>query len=80
MNLPTLMNGIPLAVQAEPYAFESTPPLRVGDEARICTPRGVFHVVLLRGTGRKRWLVNARTLRQYLREDARLKLRELREQ
>jgi hypothetical protein len=69
----TLRNGIPLAVQTGPYAFEGAPPLRVGDEARIFTLRGSFHVILLRGTGRKRWLVNAATLRRYLREDARQK-------
>ena len=75
MKTETLRNGIPLDVRWEPYSFDTTPlPIKRGDEARISTPSGSFHVVLLAGTGRKRWLVRADTLRAYLRADADLKI------
>jgi hypothetical protein len=73
----TLANGIPLLVQNEPYSFEGPPPLRRGDEATIRTAYGLVHVILLKGQGRKRWLVACAPLRRYLREDARLKLEEV---
>lgn len=77
MKQETLRNGVPLDVQLEPYEFEATPPLpiRVGDECVIRTERhGSVRVILLRGTGRKRWLVKVSTLKRYLREDARRRI------
>lgn len=71
----TLRNGVPLDVRNERYGFVGYPPLKTGDECVIETVSGKqVHVILLLGTGRKRWLVNAETLREYLRVDAQAKI------
>lgn len=75
----SLLNGVPLNVHNEMYEFVSLPPTRTGDEALIAVPSRTrpVRVVLLRGTGRKRWLVESRTLRKYLRADADRRMREV---
>lgn len=71
----TLMNGIPLDPRVEPYEFITNPPFRTGDEALIRTPsRREVHVIWLRGTRRKRWLVEVPTLKAYIAEDQRRKI------
>jgi hypothetical protein len=61
----TLRNGIPLDVRTEDYSFDTMPPQLTGHETRIRTPDGKVHrVILLRGTRRKKWLVDVAQLRR----------------
>lgn len=65
----TLRNGVPLAPRTEGYVFLQPPPVRIGGETEILTDSGEqVHVVLMRGTKRKRWLVPVNTLRAYVTE------------
>lgn len=73
--METLRNGVPLDVQHDRYEFYYARPQRVGDQTVIVTEsRGMVEVILLRGIGRKRWLVECETLRKYLKADARAKI------
>ena len=70
MTVETLRNGIPLDVRHGRYTIQGNRPLRVGDEVLIFdhyTQRWE-HVVLLRGHGRKKFLVRVHTLREYIDE------------
>lgn len=76
-----LMNGLPLDVRSEGYVFETLRPQRVGDEAVIVTDAGCrVHVQLLRGKGRKRFLVDVLMLKIALREDGDRKMIALQEE
>ena len=71
MTPETLRNGIPLDVRRGRYSIQgSCLPLRVGDEALIFDhdTQRTEHVILLRGHGRKKFLVRVHTLREYLDE------------
>jgi hypothetical protein len=49
--------------QFDEYTFDSEPPKRVGDEARIRRSCGeLVHVMLERGAGKRLWLVAVRRL------------------
>lgn len=70
----TLRNGVPIRPQVGLYRWKTLPPQRVGDEAIIDVYGGERRVQLLRGTGRKRWLVEVRGLKRWLRAEARRKI------
>ena len=74
--MQTLRNGIPLNVRHYGYTtLNLVPPYRVGDEARILDPyTGEHHVILLRGLGRRKYLVDVKQLRRYTRAQAKAQI------
>ena len=74
--MTTLRNGVPINVQSGCYELMfKLLPQRIGDETLIWDPvLGERRVILLRGIGRRKYLVDCTELRRYLRAESRAKI------